>query len=386
MKNYVIVSLIFLTTFQNLFYNLLPINIFGVSIYLVFFVSILLFFFILNHKRQSSRNLFYYSLFLIFYVAFFYFRHSAYNYDNLLDKLLKAFTWYLVPIIILLTSIINQKSFKSIQNTLLIILIFQSILSLFFIVGLPTINLLTEEHTFAYIRYVGIMSGANVNANFNALIVSVLVLGSNYYNNRSKFLFICLGVLSVIPSLSRLPLLILLLLLFYLIRIQFTKSIYMKFLIFSSFLIVGIIAANNTKYLYDIGTINRIANTIEVGSDQVRSEKYAYGFSILFSDYSSILVGPPKKLQEGRFIEFSDNSYLHMALELGLPMFILYLLLLIRFIKHQVNRFSIELKLYIFIILITCLLNNSILWIPWLFIYFVGLNIINRNNLLKIYN
>jgi hypothetical protein len=290
-----------------------------------------------------------------------------------------GFSWYLVPMFIMLTRELKEKWFDSFYYILYVILIIQSILSVFFILGLPTINLLTENHQLGYLRYVGVMGGANVNANFNALIVSILILGPSRFKISKKVLIIVLGIISIIPSLSRLSLVIIFFLIAYLIRISFIKNIYNKLVIIILLFISSCLLIYNPEKFNEIGTINKIVSTIESGSDQVRSEKYSYGISILFNDINSILIGPASELQMGRHIEFSDNSYIQMALYLGVPMFILYSIFLIYLIKqHKYNK-TIELNIYTIIFLITCFLNNSILWIPWLFLFFIGFRIISYN-------
>ena len=245
---------------------------------------------------------------------------------------------------------------------------------------MPTINLLTENHQLGYLRYVGIMGGANVNSNFNALIVSILILGPSRFKISKKVIIIVLGIVSIIPSLSRLPLIIIFFLIAYLIRVYYTKkNVYNKLLVIILLFMSSCFLIHNLEKFNEIGTIKKIALTMESGSDEIRSEKYSYGISILFNNINSILIGPASESQTGRHIEFSDNSYIHMALSLGVPMFILYSIFLIYLIKQHKYDKTVELNIYTIIFLIICFLNNAILWIPFLFLFFIGFRIVGHN-------
>ena len=373
------VFLIILITFQSYLFSLFPVQIFGISIYLVLFIISIFVLLLFNLKKLSLNHLIYYFVFIIFCLIVSYFRNSYYNYGNFFKNFINGFYWYLVPIFIMLTYKVEHKSFKSVYRILFIVLIIQSILSIFFILGLPTINLLTEEHSFVYYRYVGIMGGANVNSNFNSLIVSILVLAPTKFKNKTKLLILILGIFSVIPSLSRLPLILIFGLIIYLARDFYKKNRFNKIILFFLILAMSFFIFKNNDKFNDVASINKIVSTVDSGSDQLRYAKYSHGISILFSNFSSMLLGPPGELQVGRFVEFSDNSYIHMALELGIPMFLLFVI----FVKYLINISysikSMESKIYIIFFLITCFLNNSISWIPWLFIFTMGLKLICYN-------
>ena len=373
------VFLIILITFQSYLFSLFPVQIFDVSIYLVLFIISIFVLFLFNFKKLSLNYLVYYFVFIIFCLIVSYFRNSYYGYGNFFKSFINGFYWYLVPIFIMLTYKVEYKSFKSVYRILFIVLVIQSILSIFFILGLPTINLLTEEHSFVYYRYVGIMGGANVNSNFNSLIVSILILAPTKFKNKTKLLILILGIFSVIPSLSRLPLILIFGLIIYLARDFYKKNRFNKIIFFFLILALSFFIFNNNDIFNDVAAINKIVSTVEVGSDQIRYNKYSYGISILFSNFSSTLLGPPGELQVGRFIEFSDNSYIHMALELGIPMFLLFVIFVKYLINNSYSIKSLESKIYIIFFLITCFLNNSIVWIPWLFIFTLGLKLICYN-------
>lgn len=379
MRNLFLIFLIFLITFQNYFYSLLPIELFGISIYLfIFLISTFLIFFY-DIKKQSLNSLVFFCIYIFFFIVFSFFRDWIYNSNNFIGFLSSAFSWYLVPIFIMISYYINKKSFNGLYSVFIIILTIQSVLALFFVLGLPTINILSESLPFNYLRYVGIMGGANVNANFNVLLASILILSPTNFKNSTKLIILIMALLSAIPSISRLSIIVILLLIFYLLRNLFFKNNFNKLGVILLLIISIFLIFDNSEVFDKIETVNKISETIETGSDQVRYNKYSYGMKILFSDLGSALIGPPSEMQISRNIEFSDNSYLHMALELGIPMFLVFLIFIIYLIKKANCKNSIELKIYFFIFLVTCFLNNSIIWIPWLFIFFLGFRLIGFN-------
>ena len=93
---------------------------------------------------------------------------------------------YLPPIFLMQTTNLGTLFKKKLPRVLMILLLLQTVLAVLHILGLPTINLLTENLPDNYPRYVGIMGGANVNANFNALVMTILILSPNRYSILKK--------------------------------------------------------------------------------------------------------------------------------------------------------------------------------------------------------
>ena len=373
--NRYIIFLLILTTFSNFFFNAVPITVFGISLYLFLFLALIFIIFLLKIKTQSKFDVFIYLLFLLIFVFFSSLRFLAYNSEaNFLSYLLNHFSFYLPPILLMITSSLNILFFKKLKQFLIIILLIQAVLSVLFILGLPTINLLTENHLENYRRYVGIMSGANVNANFNSLIVAVLLLSPNNYTFSKKILVIVLGIISVLPSFTQLAFAIIFLLFVYeifnFIKKKTSISVWLliPILIIPLFLLIN----DNISNLRELRTIDRIIYSIEFGGDGVRSSKYLYGISVLFENFTSFFIGPPQTKQIGNFIEFSDNSFIQMPLNLGVPLFILFILLMIKFSKFLKQKITLNLIVFLSIIHVTLLLNNAIFWIPWLFVASIG--------------
>ena len=274
----------------------------------------------------------------------------------------------------MLTSDLGTLFNKKLPRVLLLLLLTQAILAVLFILGLPTINLLTDDLPDGYLRYVGIMGGANVNANFNTLIMTVLLLSPNKYTISKKIFIITLGIISTAPSFTKLSFLVTFVIIGYVIY-DFIKTnnskaiwLFIPLIVISSFFLIK----NNSKTLSSIRTVDRIISTVENGGDKNRADKYAFGLSLVLSDLTSFVIGPASERKTGRYVEFSDNSFLQMPLSLGFPIFILFLLLIKKLSKYSKHYITKESTIYLLILLITFFLNNAILWIPWLFLASIG--------------
>ena len=368
-----IVFLLILITFQFYFVNILPITFLGFSFYLSLFLILNFAIFLLTIKTQKKDNIILFVGFLFLYFFVTYVRSVLYNY-NLLVSLVMGFSFYLPPIFLMLTSDLVTFFNKKLPRVLLLLLLFQAILSVLFILGLPTINLLTDKLPDGYLRYVGIMGGANVNANFNALIMTVLLLSPNNYTLFKKFLIITLAVISAAPSFTKLAFLVALVITIYVIydfvKTRKTKVIWLfiPLMVISSFFLIK----NNSETLSSIGTVGRIITAVENGGDKNRADKYVFGLSIVLNDLTSFMIGPASEKQIGRYVEFSDNSFLRMPISLGVPISFLFLLLIRKFSRFSKQHITKELLVYMLILLITLFFNNAILWIPWLFLVSIG--------------
>ena len=373
--NSILIFLLILTTFSNFFSNVVPITIFGITLYLFLFLAITFTVFLLTIKTQSKVDVFFYLLFFLIFVLFSFIKYFLYNSDsNFLSFVLNQFYFYLLPLFLMIFSSCNTLSIKKIHQVLLIILIIQAVLSILFVLELPTINLLTENHLENYPRYVGIMSGANVNANFNSLIVAVLLLSPNRYSFSKKIFILVLGSVSVLPSFTQLAFLCIFLIFIYELfsfikkKLRISVWLLIPIVIIPLFLIIN----ENISILKELRTIDRIIYSIDLGGDSGRSSKYIYGFSVLFNDLNSSLIGAPTSKQIGNFIEFSDNSFLQVPLNLGVPLFCLFITLIIKLSKFSKQKNTLNLIIFLLIIFITLFLNNAILWIPWLFVASIG--------------
>jgi len=370
-----IVFLLILIIFQFYFVNILPITFLGFSFYLSLFLILTFAIFLLTIKTQKKDNIILFVGFLFLYLFVSFVRYLLYSSDSdILSKLIMNFAFYLPPVFLMLTSDLGTLFNKKLPRVLLLLLLTQAILAVLFILGLPTINLLTDDLPDGYLRYVGIMGGANVNANFNTLIMTVLLLSPNKYTISKKIFIITLGIISTAPSFTKLSFLVTFVIIGYVIY-DFIKTnnskaiwLFIPLIVISSFFLIK----NNSKTLSSIRTVDRIISTVENGGDKNRADKYAFGLSLVLSDLTSFVIGPASERKTGRYVEFSDNSFLQMPLSLGFPIFILFLLLIKKLSKYSKHYITKESTIYLLILLITFFLNNAILWIPWLFLASIG--------------
>lgn len=370
-----IVFLLILITFQFYFINILKVNFFGVSLYLSSFIIFNFAIFIRTIKTQKKDNIIIYAICLFIFLCVILSRSLLYpSASSLLKNLIMGFAMYLPPIFLMQTTNLGTLFNKKLPRVLIILLLLQTVLAVLYILGLPTINLLTENLPDNYPRYVGIMGGANVNANFNALIMTILILSPNRYSILKKLFIIALCLVSTAPSFSKLPFLVALIILSYVIyesvktRYIGITLIFMTMIVIFSFFLIK----NNSETLSSIRTVERIINTIENGGDENRNNKNTFGLSLIFSDLTSFMIGPAGEKQIGRYVEFSDNSFLYLPISFGVPFSILFLLFMKKLLQISKQNVSKELVLYGLILFLTLFLNNAILWIPWMFLVAIG--------------
>ena len=105
---------------------------------------------------------------------------------------------------------------------------------------------------------------------------------------------------------------------------------------------------------------------------KIENNKNTFGLSLIFSDLTSFMIGPAGEKQIGRYVEFSDNSFLYLPISFGVPFSILFLLFMKKLLQISKQNVSKELVLYGLILFLTLFLNNAILWIPWMFLVAIG--------------
>lgn len=366
----IITFLLLLITFQYLLLNLIQLNFLGFSLYLSLFLIFNFFLFVYTIKGQDKNNIILFLVFIFLYSCITIFRQIVYPSDsNLISELIMGFPLYLPPIFLLQNSKLGFFFNKNLTKILLLLLLMQFVFAVLFVFGLPTINLLDENHYDGYLRFVGIMGGANVNANFNSLITAILILSPNKFSFSNKLLILFLSFVSVAPSLTRLAFIINFIIFLYVLYEKLKVKKILSFLFIIPVIVYSII---NLDIITEIRSVERIVNSVNNGGDQVRSEKYAYGFSLIHENITSFVLGTSNEKQIGRIVEFSDNSFIQLPLNIGVPVSLLLLILLIKFSKISQYLASKEMKIYIFILLLTLFLNNAILWIPWVFLATIG--------------
>jgi hypothetical protein len=358
--------------FGNLFNTIFPISLMGVSIFTIVFP--LLAMLILSSYAKISTQAIRLIAFLVIVLLVKIIRGILIisEPENLI--LIYDFQLYIIP----LSLIIFQKTGlifnKNVDYVLISILIFQVVNALLYSVGFTALNLLTVNHSVNYSRFVGIFGGANVNSNFNILIVTILVLANNNRSVLKNLFYVLLGLISIIPSNSRGPLFIITVLLLYTVMTNNIKGVLLGAL-------VTFISIINIRLIFSIIENNfifiKFINSFIYNLDVSRQDKYAYGYDLLTTNIQSFLIGVERsRLSIGESFNVSDNSFLQISLAYGVPVLILYLILILA-LNRRDSRRSASIIIYLLIIIFTTFVNNSLGWIPWMVYAAMGYGLIN---------
>ena len=371
----ILLALLIITSFNKLFFSWLSISILGISFYLILFIVTIFSIFLSKIKAYRKSDIY---IYLVLIVSLFFVKFSR---DILypssrgyISEILYSFPIYLIPVFLLIFSKIDKEFIKRLRTILLWLLIIQAFLATMFMLHLPTVNLIGENAPINYIRYAGIMGAANMNSDFNALIVSILILGSSNYSFTQKVLIVMIGGISVVPSFSRTAMGIILMIFVYIIFTTLKRKLRVLFwIILPIFILLSyVVIRSNMETLQEVRSFSRITTTIEnKGLDPNREAKNQLAYSLLTDNLSYFVFGAPVKKQIDGSISVSDNSVLQNSLVNGAPFMIFFFLVIIKIsnLRVQINS---DVILYLLIITLTVFVNNALYWIPWIYLVSIG--------------
>ena len=335
----------------------------------VFPAFILIFLYFKNFKLIKKSH----HLLLAFNIAFFLLiilsRYALYG--EFSEKTLGGQTYvFLLPVCIILFKKfrISKSNRRILKYLFASILIFNFAISLLYILGLPTIQIVdTNSPDYSeFGRFTGIMGGANVQGNFIYLIFMIYALGPFNLNIYKLFILFTISLITVLPTLSKNSMFGIIFIFIYSVYQHFRTSNQSAniIFIFATFFIIVLfttwldLSAFNSFYNSLIARLNYDAVTGE------RLEKLNYSIITLISDVNHMIIGIPTRLQDRTFISISDNSLTLLLAGFGIPFTLFFFLFLIYLIRNKFN-ISIKFIIYTFLILVVLLTNNAILWLPW---------------------
>ena len=290
-----------------------------------------------------------------------------------------SYYFYLFYPIFFLVSLRNVKftanDLKVINIILFTHIIFGSITGLLYIFGFETIQVAGEENLeFVISRFTGISGGANVYSNLMFTFYLLLVL----LNKKNLFIVLLSSIILwpiLISSGSRTPLVL------FLITILFisTYKISIKSFFLSIIVIIIIILIFSSSIDQGLNNPFIRLSTLLDNDTGGRVEKLSLAIEVLFSSITSLIFGVQKDLLSNGIITISDNSLTLVLTSFGIifsSLWIVFCLFISRikfkFIKNRTLIF------YMFNMFLIFVLNNSILWIVWVYCSIFGLHLIHR--------
>lgn len=382
-KNLLIFYLLYLP-FAPLLNKYFPYSVASSSLWITvipFLTFAVIFFIKFNTFRIKEFNF----LFVLFYTFVIVITGQLIFFTNSIPTKITSYLYLLYPIFFLV-SLRNVKfttnDLKVINLILFTHIIFGSITGLLYILGMETIQVVGEENISSIrSRFTGISGGANVYSNLMFTFYLLLVL----LNKKNLFMLISSSIILwpiLISSASRTPLVL------FLITILFISTYKISFK--SSFrkIILVIIIITLISFSIDQGLNKPFIrlSTLLDNDTGARSEKFLFALELLFSSLTSIIFGVERNLLSNGNLAVSDNSLTLILTEFGIifsSLWIVFCLFIsgikFKFIKNRTLIF------YILNMLLISVLNNSILWMVWVYCSVFGLHLIySSENSLKL--
>lgn len=363
---------------------------------LSFFVTIipylaLIFITVKNFKVLNKVHCFLYGMISIIFVLIVFFRSIFFD-ENFI-VLLGANRFILfVPILFLLFEKLNfNLSNLNIPALLLSVLIIHATNSLFYMLGLPFIehvDVLADDYV-PLGRLGGIMGGANVQAVFTSSIYLIMIL-SNWRISFPKFLFITfIAIIAVLPTVSKGGALVVFFGVIYyifknLLSGGFVTKIGIVVLIILMIFLLITLANSPSMNLFTMAFTGRLEDD-DLSSG--RWDRLDYFWQIINQDWRVYFIGVPGVLLTQGGNDVSDNIFTLLPVNFGVIYTLIFLSFLANFIRLRYQTLSSNVNLYLFVILIISLVNNSIIWTAWTyyavfgFYYILYKNKIDNHNL-----
>jgi hypothetical protein len=239
-------------------------------------------------------------------------------------------------------------------------LIIYSLNSLFYIFGLPNINVLSDDAIIGS-RFKGILGGSNVTANFIAILFVFLISQNNKLSMLQVVFFGSLAFFGVLPTLSKGAIFIVSLATVYGTFRQFKrKKLYTSFLI--TIFVIFLYNSSLGRAITFLISFNERATTEDLSSG--RLERIEFAYKLFSQEFQNILIGIPSINQTSyndATLSISDNSLLLISANFGIPFLILFFLF-IRIEMRNREKISMNLKFFISITIFVLLINNAVLY------------------------
>ena len=377
MNAFLIVYLNIIIWAPVLHYNA-PLTVLGFSIWNTVLPTIGLFgMFSLMIPRFSRQEL-ELSLGLIVFFVFFYFVQKYFGITS--DNVLKYYVnnRFIFNIFFLIL-IFNHIDFTKHRNYFLISLLFSflfaNITSILYLMGLPTFRIYDPDLSIYEIgRFGGIWGAPNGFAYLIALVCFAMITLWRIPTWLKLSLY-TLSVMGWVMAGSRLCALFYMLLLpLVFMDISKTRKAVINYILLmvagAVVIIILLFTTQLGQYLLSLGgAFNRMMEQ-QAGED-IRVEKNAYFLGKLFESVQNFFLGIPSSEQISNVVTFSDNGLLLFMLNLGIPNFISFGILILYLTFQKIIIWSyryIAFWILVIIIGITFFVNNATIWDNYIFV------------------
>lgn len=343
-----------------IFHFFSPVQFLTVSLFIVFIPFFILFvLFIKNLAKFRNLQFFLFISFMFFFILFL--RSLSYN-EKTMPLIIDNIYVLYIPMALMMFKYFDFTPNRS--NAFLLIiklfLIIYSLNSLFYIFGLPNINVLSDDAIIGS-RFKGILGGSNVTANFIAILFAFLISQNNKLSMLQLFFFGSLAFFGVLPTLSKGAIFIVLLATVYGTFRQFKrKKLHTSFLI--TIFVVFLYISSLGRAITFLISFNERTTGEDLSSGRFKRIEFSY--KLFSQDFQNTLIGIPSINQTSYYdatLSISDNSLLLISANFGIPFLILFFLF-IRIEMRNREKISMNLKFFISIIIFVLLINNAVLY------------------------
>jgi hypothetical protein len=315
-------------------------------------------------KNKKELVLFFLFFLIIFLICFF---RYIYYYENVLNNLAKA--WYLFFSIFVIHALRDfnfQKNIKSINNILLLLILFHGITGWLYLMGLPTIQFtgaVFENNQ----RFEGIYRSTN---GYSSYLFSFFLIFVLINPNKITLIAICsiLVLGGILASGSRGPLLLFILTIG---NITISSLLKNKIKAIVLLIIVGI----SGIYIVDKLPLNLNDTRLNQNGiyDENRLNKNSVAIIGMTSSAQPMIIGLKESQLSLNGIEISDNSLTLIPTSYGIIVLCFWGFIVLSFTRFKLRYLRYKnIFMYLLFMGFIFFINNSILWLPWVYVSIFG--------------
>lgn len=364
----------------------IPIKILGLSLFVTIMTyGVVLYVFTKNLKIINKNQVIIY--FIIVFLLFGILILRAFFYGESFISLIGGNRFIIfVPIVLMICNKINfeKVSDKMIRFALLGILFIHTLNSIFYFVGLPSIehvDILADDYV-EFSRFGGIMGGANVQAVFTSTIYMILILSNLRMSVAKSLLLTIVAIVAIVPTVSRGGMIVILLTLMYFFYVKFKKGTFLNriSILFGVLSVIAVFATqidfSNLEIVYT-SFFNRF-DSDDLSSG--RAERLVYFWQIINENFVSYLIGVPGSVQETDTNTISDNVFTLLPVNLGVIFTLIFLIFIFTLNSKHAAKKQSNINCFLFIIFVVSFTNNSIIWTAWTYYAIFGFFFIKFKN------
>jgi hypothetical protein len=377
----IILQLLFLS-FAAVFNKLAPLMLVGASLFMIVIPYLLMFFiFFSNFSKISIYDITFLGILLFFAITIIFAR--TFVYSESFEKIFSGDIYVLfIPFSFLIFKNLFITTIKMclIRKIIFIILLLNFLNSSLYIFGLNYFETQFEDSDryIAFSRFSGLFGSPNISSNVVMLLTVIYLLTANKFKAASTILLSVVFFITVLPNVSRGPLLLYTIFIFYYIFFNIKFS----FINLVSIIIASLSGIAFFVYLITYSEVGIFFNSSidrfeELDQKYGRLDRFFLTINLLTDNFFSFLIGVKGSNQTiNSDFNISDNSLTLFLANFGLPFTLFFVFLIIRYVSFF-NIANNKKIIYTLIIISAGVLNNAVLWTVWSLYVILGYKLLS---------